>query len=216
MVRCAASSLMTRIAVFGGSFDPPHLGHKALVQAALHELELDEVWVMPVGQAVHRKLTAHISAKQRLAWVEQMFADMQGVRVLDWEVKQSNPTPSIAVMRWLQKQVDGVPVWLMGMDAWQGLPSWLDYPEHQQWCNIAVFPREGEVAEKHAGWMQVKHVSMLQAGQVYWAHSLLPNISATQIRQDILTGKDVSTVLDAGIAKEIQTAYIERSNGVNE
>jgi len=205
---------MTRIAVFGGSFDPPHLGHKALVQAALHELELDEVLVLPVGQAVHKQLSMQVSAEQRLAWVEQTFADVDSVRVVDWEVKQASAMPSIEVIRWLNKQLDSVPIWLMGMDAWQGLPSWVDYPEHQQWCNVAVFPRAGEVGIRHAGWMHVEHISTQQVGQVYWAESSLPNISATQIRKDILTAKDVSTVLDAGIAREIQVAY--RSKEVTE
>jgi len=214
MARCVANRIMTRIGVFGGSFDPPHLGHKALVQAALDELGLDEVWVIPVGKAVHRKLTSQISAVQRLAWVERMFAEMQDVRVLDWEVRQPKAMPSIEVMRYLQKQLDSVPVWLMGMDAWQGLPCWVDYPEHQKWCNIAVFPRENEVRRLHAGWHHVEHISSLQAGQVYWADSLLPHISATKIRKDILTGNTVSTVLDASIVNEIQTAY--RSSAVTE
>lgn len=208
---------MTRIGVFGGSFDPPHLGHKALVQAALDELALDEIWVMPVGLPVHRSLTPHISAQQRLAWVESMFADMEQVRVLDWEVRQTDPTAAIEVMRWVNEQIDSVPIWLMGMDAWLGLSSWVAYPEHVQWCNIAVFPRYGEQADMYDGWKQVTCLSSLQAGQVYWGKSILPMVSATQIREDILTGKDVSTVLDARIANEIEIAYAFKSNnGVNE
>jgi len=208
---------VTRIGVFGGSFDPPHLGHKALVQAALDELALDEIWVMPVGLPVHRSLTPHISAQQRLAWVESMFADMEQVRVLDWEVRQTDPTAAIEVMRWVNEQIDSVPIWLMGMDAWLGLSSWVAYPEHVQWCNIAVFPRYGEQADMYDGWKQVTCLSSLQAGQVYWGKSILPMVSATQIREDILTGKDVSTVLDARIANEIEIAYAFKSNnGVNE
>lgn len=208
---------MTHIGVFGGSFDPPHLGHKALVQAALDELGLDEVWVIPVGQAIHRRLTPHVSAQQRLAWVKQMFADMGMVRVLDWEVKRAQATPSIEVMRYVHRELGYVPVWLMGMDAWQGLPDWVAYPEHCQCCNIAVFPRVGEAVIRHAGWMEVRKIAAGQTGQVYWADSMLPDISATRIRRDILTGKDVSTVLDAGIAEDIQAVYRAKDgNGENE
>jgi len=212
---------MSNIGVFGGSFDPPHIGHRALVEAALHELALDEVWVMPVGMAVHRQLTSNISAEQRLAWVQKMFMGMDKVRVLDWEVTQARAVASIEVMRDLNEQLDSVPVWLMGMDAWLGLPDWIDYPEHAQWCNVAVFPRQDEkslyAAKVHADWQQVDLLSKLQAGQVYWAHASLPAVSATQIRRDILTGKDVSTVLDAHIADEIQSAYKDKSsNGENE
>jgi len=208
---------MTRIGVFGGSFDPPHLGHKALVEAAIVELELDAVWVIPVGDnPVHRSLSEGVSAKQRLSWVESMFAGMDGVEVFDWEVKSAEPMPSIAFMRRLGKDLPNVPIWLMGMDAWLGLPSWIDYPEHMQWCNMAVFPRHGESVDMHEGWEQVTCLSSMKAGQVYWGQSELPMISATQVREDILTGKDVSTVLDVCIADEIQSAYQKSRNGENE
>lgn len=213
MVRFAANFTMTRIAVFGGSFDPPHLGHKALVQAALRELKLDEVWVLPVGKAVHRQLTKHISAQQRLAWVEQMFADMQNVQVLDWEVRKSVPTASIETMREVVSCMDTVPYWLMGMDAWKGLPDWVDYPEHCKLCNMVVFSRQSEMQVAHKDWIEAAELSQFsdaKAGHVYHMKVELPDISATQIRKDILTGKDVSTVLDAGVAKEIQTAYKSR------
>ncbi|MDQ6991403.1 MAG: nicotinate (nicotinamide) nucleotide adenylyltransferase [Mariprofundaceae bacterium] len=200
---------MTRIAVFGGSFDPPHVGHKALVQAALDGLDLDGVWVIPVGKPVHRTLTPRVSPQQRFLWVQKMFANMPKVHVFDWEVCQENPTPTIDMMRWVNEQLDSVPLWLMGMDAWRGLPSWVAYPEHIEWCNVLVLDRQGEALKQHDGWCEVNFDddSVLSAGHVAYIHVDLPNVSATQIRQAILTGQDVSTILDARIMEEIQTAY---------
>jgi len=208
---------MSNIGVFGGSFDPPHLGHKALVEAALLELELDGVWVLPVGVPVHRELTSSISAKQRLLWVEKMFAGMEGVEVFDWEVQSVKPTPSIELMYRLGKDLPNVPVWLMGMDAWLGLPHWIAYPEHAQWCNMAVFSRADEKFKLHTDWQVVDTLSNMQTGQVCIAKSNLPDVSASQIRQAILAGNDVSKMLDVSIADDIQTAYMDKSsNGVNE
>ncbi|MDQ6993979.1 MAG: nicotinate (nicotinamide) nucleotide adenylyltransferase [Mariprofundaceae bacterium] len=205
---------MTKIAVFGGSFDPPHVGHKALVQAALHNLDLDAVWVIPVGKPVHRTLTPRVSPQQRFLWVQKMFEDMPKVDVFDWEVCQENPTPTIDMMRWVNEQLDSVPIWLMGMDAWCGLPSWVAYPEHMQWCNVLVLDRQGEALKQHDGWCEVNldDDSVLSAGHVAYMHVDLPNVSATKIRQAILTGQDVSTVLDARIMEEIQTAYRSRGD----
>lgn len=211
---------MQRIGVFGGSFDPPHIGHRSLVEVALNQLKLDEVWVIPVGNPVHRTLTAHISAQQRLAWVESMFEGLSRVRVLDWEVQQDEEVPAIETMRYVAKQLNVVPCWLLGMDVWQGLPSWVAYPEHRGVCNVAVFPRQGEKVQKHTDWLEVTEMPQdldVKAGHVYYVDSNLPDISATQIRRDILTGKNVSAVLDARIADEIQIAYaFKGSNGVNE
>src|SRR5450756_325909 len=71
----ARATTMKRIGVFGGSFDPPHLAHLALVQAALAELPLDELRVVPTGQAWHksRPLTP---AYHRLAMAQLAFADL--------------------------------------------------------------------------------------------------------------------------------------------
>jgi len=201
--------MVKRVGVFGGSFDPPHLGHKALVEAALAEYPLDDVWVIPVGTPVHRELTPYISAIQRLSWVESMFADMPQVRVLDWEIKKE-ACPAIETIRDISNQLNTLPYWLLGMDAWRGLPKWIAYPEHQSLCNMIVFSRQGEGMVKHHTWTEKKdfeHSPNAQMGLVYHAKTELPDISATQIRQDILTGKDVSTVLDARIADEIQAAY---------
>jgi len=208
---------MKKIGVFGGSFDPPHLGHKALVQAALDVLPLDEVWVVPVGVPVHRALTAHISAQQRLAWTELMFGDFSNVRVMDWEVQRHEEVPAIETMRGVANRMDAVPYWLMGMDAWKGLPSWVGYPEHRGLCNMVVFSRQGEVKVQHRDWLEVRALSDTTAGHVCHVEVELPDVSATKIRQDILTGKDVSTVLDASIADDIQSAYKYNSrNGENE
>jgi len=208
---------MKKIGIFGGSFDPPHLGHKALVQAALDVLPLDEVWVVPVGVPVHRALTPNISAQQRLAWVKLMFDDIPNVRVMDWEVQRYEAVPSIETMRNVANRMDAVPYWLMGMDAWKGLPSWVGYPEHRGLCNMLVFSRQGEVKVQHCDWLEVTALSGATAGHVCHVEIALPDVSATQIRQDILTGKDVSTVLDVHIADEIQSAYKDKSsNGENE
>ncbi|MDQ6952002.1 MAG: nicotinate (nicotinamide) nucleotide adenylyltransferase [Mariprofundaceae bacterium] len=198
---------MKKIAVFGGSFDPPHLGHHALVTYAQHVLALDEVWVIPVGQAVHRSLTASISADQRLHWVQALFEDVLAVKVLDWEVNACCPTPSIESMQRIANTLDVVPYWLMGMDAWQGMPTWVGYPKHQSLCHVVVVNREGEQACHHQEWRVVASPSKPCAGCVSYIQDAPPNISASQIRQAILTGQDVSTVLDAKKSNEICAAY---------
>jgi len=213
-------SSMKKVGVFGGSFDPPHIGHRALVEAALEMLPLDEIWVVPVGLPVHRQLSPHVSAEQRLAWVETMFLDLPQVQVMDWEVRKSKSTPSIETMRNVVSCSDAVPCWLMGMDAWKGLPDWVAYPEHRKLCNMVVFSRQGEMKVQHGDWMEVTEPSQIlnaKPGHVYHVEAGLPDVAATKIRQDILTGKQVSTVLDARIANEIQSAYKHKgSNGVNE
>ena len=81
-----------RIGMFGGAFDPPHNAHVALVQAAVAQLQLDELRVVPTGHAWHkpRVLTP---ASDRLAMVRLAFAGLPGVVVVTARVSMSSRPP---------------------------------------------------------------------------------------------------------------------------
>jgi len=176
-----------RIGLFGGSFDPPHIGHKALVDAALQELNLDEVWIIPVGLPVHRQLSGKASPEQRFSWLNTMFSDDLQVRIVDWEINQHQATPAIATLRRFQAENPStIPFWLMGMDSFLDMPSWVEYPKHQQLCNLAVFQRKGvkETLETDSWKVISSHQPLTKAGGIVKVSSALPAISATQIRQE--------------------------------
>jgi len=198
---------MKKIAVFGGSFDPPHVGHRALVAYAQQALQLDEVWVMPVGMPVHRCLTASVSPEQRLGWVESLFLGMAGVKVVDWEIRKDVPTPSLETMQQVVNCEHTIPYWLMGMDAWQGMPTWLGYPHHQAYCHAVVVSRAGEDDCHHSDWQRIALPHQACAGCVSYLDDAPPDVSASSIRQAILTGNDVSSVLDAKQCDDICEAY---------
>jgi len=205
---------MKHIGVFGGSFDPPHLGHKALVEMALASECFDEIWVMPAGVPVHRQLTKSISAERRLAWVTAMFDGMEKIIVKDWEVGSLEPVPSIISMRKIAA-MHVLPCWLMGMDAWQGLPNWVAYPEHRKLCNVAVFRRLGIDGHKLNDWQSIsdeRFRNMHTTGHVCFMDGQLPYISATVLRKKMRLGEDVSDMLDACVAKDIQAAYAKVSD----
>lgn len=78
---------METIALFGGSFDPPHIGHKAVVEAALNLKEIDKIVIMPTYLNPF-KSKSHLSAIQRFELVKEMFKDKKRVEVSDFEVTQ--------------------------------------------------------------------------------------------------------------------------------
>ncbi len=176
-----------QIGLFGGSFDPPHLGHQALVDAAIQELDLDEVWVIPAGLPVHRQLSGKATSEQRLSWLSAIFADEPRVRIVDWEIKHAKPSPAIATLRRFQAENPSIiPTWLMGLDSFLDMPNWVEYPEHQKLCNLAVFQRENMVKYlKTMGWKDTPTLNNeLDTGHIIFINKTLPNISATQIRKN--------------------------------
>ncbi len=186
------------IALFGGSFDPPHLGHLALVEAALAHLNIDECWLLPVGVPVHKALSGHASAEQRLTWLKQMFSHEKRVLIVDWEVNNPKPSPAIDSLRHFKARFPQLtPTWLMGADSFADLPNWVDYPQHQSLCNIAIFQRKGhETPIITNTWKEVsieawQQQTPLQPGHVITLQADLPEASSTAIRRDVLANKSL-------------------------
>jgi len=204
-----------RIGLFGGSFDPPHVGHVALVQAAFAKLQLDEVWVVPVGLPVHRQLSDCSTAAQRLGWMRRIFADDCRVQVLDWEVMQAQPTPSIVTLRRFARDCpDCRAVLLLGADAFAGMDGWVEYPDHAGLCDVAVFNRAGCApcpAMAATAFAAVSVEQWLQRPQVYGrrldVEVSLPAVSATGIRRMAENKESLAGMVSGCVRSEIEQAY---------
>ena len=209
------STSKRRIGLFGGSFDPPHVGHVALARAALARLPLDAVWVMPAGRPVHRALSGRADAETRLTWLQAVFADEPRIRVLDWEARADHPVPTIETLRRLHEQCPEVaPVLLLGADAFAGMPGWVDYPAHARLCDVAVFARAGSRAPMPPPmppeWRRVTAAELASpgAGRAVFVDAALPDVSATAVRQRAARGESL-----AGLVPECVRAAIERAYG---
>lgn len=113
-----------RIGVFGGAFDPPHQGHVQLLQAALRQLALDTVLVIPTGEAWHknRGLTP---ALHRLAMAQLAFGDLPQVQVDAREVERTGPSYTVDTLAELHAEHPGCTFYLlMGQDQWARFGTW--------------------------------------------------------------------------------------------
>ena len=186
------------ISLFGGSFDPPHLGHVSLVKAALEHLQVDELWMIPVGLPVHRKLSGKATGAQRLGWLSDIFEGEKRVKIVDWEINNPNPTPAIDTLRHFQKENPNIiPTWLMGMDSFLDLPNWIGFPEHQKLCNLAVFQRKGVKGTlitntwKNMTLHEWQSERPHHAGHMVCLDVELPDVSSTHIRQNAKANKNL-------------------------
>jgi len=203
-----------RIGLFGGSFDPPHLGHQSLVESALQTLSLDEVWIIPAGIPVHRRLTGEVTPEMRLEWVKTVFGDMDGVSIKEWESNRATPVAAIETLwRFRQECEDTIPLWLCGADSYATLPQWIEYPVHRSLCNVAVFKRAGsEMPDILDGWKPMSRDRWLTmapdgAGHIIRMDRQLPDISATRIRQLAEAGENLSGMVNERIKAEVETHY---------
>jgi len=209
------------IGIFGGSFDPPHAGHVALVEAALKALDLPEIWVIPVGRPVHRKLSGHATPEVRLHWLERIFSaepfsDTSKVRVQDWEVYSEQQVATIDTLRHIRRRFPSVhPVLLLGADAFVGMHQWVEYPEHRLLCDVAVFDRGGHSAVARQEWKETRIAvwkNEVGSGRLLYVKDRLPDISATTVRQQAAAGSSLAGMVPECVCEEIKKAYGRRES----
>jgi nicotinate-nucleotide adenylyltransferase len=113
-----------RLGVFGGAFDPPHLAHVALVEAAVAQLQLDQVCVLPTGQAWHKPRNLS-DAAHRLAMTRLAFAHVPQVVVDEREILRTGPSYTVDTLQELQTEYPQAQLYLLlGDDQRRALPGW--------------------------------------------------------------------------------------------
>jgi len=193
---------VTRIGVFGGSFDPVHRAHVALAQSALGALHLDQVRWVPAGNP-WQKTRAMTPAEDRLALV-QAAIEGEPRFVLDRiEVDRSGPSYTLDTLRELQAAHAGVQwVLLIGQDQYSGLHTWKDWQALLGLVELAVANRPGDLRQPHPDVQR-------------FPHRMVPlpmlDISSTDIRTRVAAGLDISHLVPPGVARYIETHGLYRS-----
>lgn len=114
------------VALFGGSFDPPHNGHLDIINTALKTLDIDKLIVIPAYLNPF-KTESTAPAELRLKWLKMAIDDPR-VEVSDFEVKQRRPVPSIESVRHFKKESDRL-YFIIGADNLKSLSSWHAFEE---------------------------------------------------------------------------------------
>ena len=132
------------IGVLGSAFNPPHLGHLALAQEALWQLGLDEVVLVPTGEAPHKRIADDPGREQRLAMTRLAAADDARFSVSTVEVDREGPSYTYETLEMLaDERADTELVFVMGADAALGLESWRRPERVVELARIAVARRSG-------------------------------------------------------------------------
>lgn len=129
-----------RSGLLGGTFDPPHLGHLVLAEAALTQLDVDGVVLVPAGDP-WQKDDVVSSADDRLQMTRLAVDGIDGMRVDDREVRRAGPSYTAETVREWHRE-GTTPVLVLGADAAIGLPTWHD-PAMLAGVELAVAPRPG-------------------------------------------------------------------------
>lgn len=192
---------MSRIGLFGGSFDPPHCGHVALAQAALAHLRLDELRWLPAGRPWQRQHRL-AGAEHRAAMVAAAIAGTPGFALDRRELDRAGPSFTIDTVRELQAERPGATLFLLiGEDQLQRLPTWHDWQAVVGAVTLAVAGRGAEREPPPELLAQRARIERLPMPPM--------PISSTAIRAHLADGRPAGSLVADVVPAEV-ARYIDR------
>ena len=174
---------MARIGIYGGTFNPPHIGHVQAAKSAVAALKLDRLYVIPDRIAPHKVIpSGSPSPEQRLEMVRTAFRDCPQIIVSDLELKREGISYSYETVLQLKAQHPGDElVLLMGTDMFLAFHTWKNPQMILENAALGVFCR-GEKGEKGA--IDAQKAEMEQQGaRILPVENMVVNISSTQLRR---------------------------------
>lgn len=184
--------------LLGGSFDPIHLAHIALANAAVHALDLAGVELIPAAQPWQRRPLA-ASSEHRLAMLELAVAGRPGLHVNPVEIQRGGHTYTIDTLRSLPPGPDYH--WILGADQLDNFCSWRDWQEIAGRVRLVVAQRPGSSLTPPAALGQYLDGLMRPLITLPFAPV---RISSTLIRQRIARGEPTDGLLDVAVAHYIE------------
>nr|WP_306288138.1 nicotinate-nucleotide adenylyltransferase [Pseudoalteromonas sp. WY3] len=202
------------IAIFGGTFDPVHLGHINMAKQCVNALNLNTLYFMPCALPAH-KMAPGISTEHRVAMLNAAIAPYPFFQLDLRELHRTGPSYSLLSLQELRAQHPNTPiVFLIGMDSFNNLDKWYQWQAITQLCHIVVYQRPGQqcaVSGHLQHYMQqaqvnnAKTLSYTVAGKLYFLPGEMLDAASSNIRQQLKNTNKKNELLPDAVS-----LYIER------
>jgi nicotinate-nucleotide adenylyltransferase len=196
-----------RIGIFGGTFDPVHLGHIASARELATKAKLDTVYLMPCYRHPHDKHPG-ASAVQRLEMLELALANEKNLAVDSRELHRSGLSYTVDSMAEIRSEQgdDAVLVFILGSDAFAGLDTWYRWQSLLEQASLLVIERAGQIALNDIDKLTLQNLLSdsveefnKPAGQLMQLRLKPYDISSTAIRQALAAGKTATASGDNAV-----------------
>lgn len=190
-----------RIGILGGTLDPVHNGHVEIALAAMEQLGLDGVMLMPAGDPPHKP---RVTARQDRMQMARLAAEMHpGLSASDVEISREGVTYTVDTLSALSVERPGDAwTYIIGADTLNVLESWREFPRVARLCDFAVINRPG--CDVELAKLRAKAVSECYGTRVALLPLSGPALSSTTIRRQVAAGEDISGSVPAPVAEYIR------------
>jgi len=131
---------METVALYGGSFDPPHIGHEAVVKELNRLSFIDEIIIMPTYLNPFKR-SFFAPPELRLEWLKNIFSSYKNVTVSSYEVDKQREVATVETIKYLKKKYSNIYV-VIGADNLHSLHKWHDYEELQALVHFIIAKRD--------------------------------------------------------------------------
>jgi nicotinate-nucleotide adenylyltransferase len=187
--------------VFGGTFDPPHVGHLVAAVNVRHQLDLDVVLLVVANDPWQKTATRAVTpAGDRLAMVEAAVGDVAGLEASDLELRRGGTSYTADTLAQLRAAHPDAELYLvLGSDAAAGLPTWERAEAVRTSSSVVVVTRPGaEEATVPPGW----RATALETPRL--------DVSSTDLRARVADGRPLDYLLTAPVIACIEARGLYR------
>ncbi len=196
------------IGIFGGTFNPIHLGHEAMIDAFLEAIVPDKMLVIPNAQPPHKESSHLATEEDRLAMLELALAE-RACHIDKRELLRSGKSYTFETLRSLREEYPKDRfVLLVGADSLLSFEKWVRFEEILSQTELAVFERGGiSGGEDETLRKEAKRLEQEYGAQIYLIEGKIPPISSTIVRQKAAAGMDLSDLVSPSVGE-----YLKKKN----
>ncbi|MHC4664543.1 MAG: nicotinate (nicotinamide) nucleotide adenylyltransferase [Planctomycetota bacterium] len=186
-----------KIALFGGTFDPIHLGHTAVAAAAVEHIRGDKLVFIPAKCSPLKQALPEVGDDDRRNMIALAIENNSKFESSDYELTEPQPSYTLETVRHFKAEygADTSIYWLIGADTIDDLPHWYRVVDLIDECNVAAMYRAGfappDFVPFESAWGSQRVLKLQQ--------SVIPtpliDISSTEIRKRLAAGRDVADML---------------------
>ena len=216
-----------RLGIFGGTFDPIHLGHLRLAEEVGEELGLERVYLIPAAVPPHKEGRPIASFQDRLVMVTFATEASPILEPLDLEGRRQGLSYSIETLKELHRLFAPDPdlYFILGMDAFYEIETWHEYTKLFDYAHFVVIPRPGAPSEQLDTFLATLEVRFTKQEQnhlfsgpsgkdLIFKKAILMDISSTNIRERVAAGKSIRFLVPRKVRTYIREEGLYRTHGI--
>lgn len=189
---------MQRIGLYGGSFDPVHIGHLLVAQAACEEAGLERLFFIPAAQSPFKPETKPTPAAERLRMLRLAVAGKSNYEIDEQEIKRGGVSYTIdTVSNYVRRFTDAKLFYLIGADHVPTLNKWRDAAKLATLVEFIAIPRPGQPEAKFAPPFRGRTLKGFPV-----------DVSASQIRARVKAGLPIEHLVPAAVAEAIRNYHL--------